>query len=158
MTEPAPEPHPLDEFREEARTADIAEVRRDLERLAAEQAALLEAPGWLATAEEALRGLIGRERKAQMEMRIGLEGELDDLPLRRTAPLADLTLPELRAELRETRTMTLHLAGRLWTLGERRDVRAWTLGEEVAPLLYLMVLRSRLQTLNVRVAEQHLNP
>lgn len=158
MSDAAPEPHPLDEFREQARTTNPAEVRRDLERLAAEQATLLDASDWLATAESALRGLIGRERKAQMEMRIGLEGELDDIPLRLTAPLAELALPELRAELRETRAMTLRLADRLLAVGERRDVRAWTVGEEVPPLLYLVVLRSRLRTLNQRVAEQHLNP
>lgn len=154
----APEPHPLDPLREEAKSSPAQEVRHVLDTLSAETFALLTPEGWAAGAEETLRGAIGMERKAQMEMRIGLEGELDDLPLRKTGALADMTLADLLAEYRENRAMTLKVLDRLLEVGAVRDVRAWTLGEEVPPAVYILSLRNRLERLGRLVAEQRVSP
>jgi hypothetical protein len=94
------------------------------------------------------------ERKMQMEMRIGLDGHLPDLPLRRTAPLADMTLPELLTEHAEGRRTLLRVLDRLLTVGETHDLRAWTLGEEVPPAVYVLALRGRLARLDDLIAAQ----
>ena len=147
----APEPHPLDLLREEARHTDPRAVQRDLN---ARPLTPQDPSGWSAGAEGTLRGAIGMERKMQMEMRIGLEGHLEGLPLRRTAPLAYLTLPELLAEHAEGRRMLLRVLDQLLTVGETQDVRAWTMGEEVPPTVYVLALRGRLARLDDLIAAQ----
>ncbi|MVN87762.1 hypothetical protein GO986_13440 [Deinococcus sp. HMF7620] len=148
----APEPHPLDAPKREAATADLAAVRRALADL---PPAPLDPQGWAAGAEETLRAAIGMERKIQMEMRIGLEGRLDGLPLRTTAPLAGMTLPELLAEHQAGRAMLLRVLDQLLA-GEQGGVRAWTYGEEVPPPVYLLALRGRLERLSGLIAAQRL--
>ncbi|GGL01029.1 hypothetical protein [Deinococcus radiotolerans] len=147
----APEPHPLDLLREEARHTDPRAVQRALH---ARPLTPQDTGGWSAGAEETLRGAIGMERKMQMEMRIGLEGHLDGLPLRRTAPLADMTLPELLAEHAEGRRMLLRVLDQLLTVGETHDLRTWTMGEEVPPPVYILALRGRLGRLDALIASQ----
>ncbi|WP_221090561.1 hypothetical protein [Deinococcus aquaedulcis] len=149
------DPHPLDAPKRDAATADLSAVRRGLEGL---PAAPLDLHGWAAGAEDTLRAVIGMERKAQMEMRIGLEGHLDGLPLRRTAPLADMPLPDLLREHREGRAMLLRVLDRLLAVGEKTEVRAWTYGEEVPPAVYLLALRGRLERFSGLIAAQRLSP
>ncbi|WP_155298759.1 hypothetical protein [Deinococcus kurensis] len=140
------DPHPLNLLREEARHADPRAVQRDLN---ARPLPTLAPGNWMAAAEEALRDCIGMERKIQMEMRIGLEGHLDGLPLRRTAPLADMT-----TEHAEGRRMLLRVLDRLLTVGETHDLRAWTMGEVVPPAVYILALRGRLARLDGFIAEE----
>lgn len=146
------EPHPLDVLRAEARTTDVPTVRRQLDELSARHAEVLESAHWGAGAEDTLRGSIGMERKMGMEMRIGLGDEWDRLPLRRTAPLADMALPELLAEARAGRQHLLLVLDTLLRAAEKREVRVWCYGEEVPPDLYLLGLRRRLGALAERVA------
>lgn len=149
----APDAHPLDLLRQQARHTDPRDVQRDLN---ARPIPTL-APGtWGAGAEDTLRGATGMERKMQMEMRIGLEGHLHDLPLHRTAPLADMTLPELLTEHAEGRRTLLRVLDRLLTVGETHDLRAWSLGEEVPPAVYVLALRVRLARLDDLIAAQRL--
>lgn len=152
------DPHPLDLLREEARTTTPHAVRLSLDTLSAGHFALLRPEGWAAGAGEILRAAIGMERKAQMEMRIGLGAEVDDLPIRKTTALAEMTLDDLRAEYRDNRAMTLNVLDRLLEVAERREVRAWTLGEEVPPAVYILSLRNRLERLGRLVAEQRVSP
>lgn len=154
----APDPHPLDRLREEAQTTTPQAVRAALDTLSAGHFALLVPQGWAAGAEETLRTAIGMERKAQMEMRIGLGADIDDLPIRKTGALADMPLDDLLAEYREGRAVTLRVLDRLLEVAGRRDVRAWTLGEEVPPAVYILSLRGRLERLGERVAEQRVSP
>ncbi|MDK2014585.1 MULTISPECIES: hypothetical protein [unclassified Deinococcus] len=149
------DPHPLNLLREEARHTDPRAVQRDLN---ARPLPTLEPGEWSAGAEEALRDCTGMERKIQMEMRIGLEGHLDGLPLRRTAPLADMTLPKLLAEHAEGRRMLLRVLDRLLTVGETHDLRAWTMGEEVPPAVYVLALRGRLARLDGYINEERVTP
>ncbi|PTA68714.1 hypothetical protein [Deinococcus arcticus] len=149
----APEPHPLDAPKQQAAAADLAAVRRALTELPQTPQ---DPHGWAAGAEETLRAVIGMERKAQMEMRIALEGHLDGLPLRKTAPLAAMTLPELVAEHREGRAMLLRVLDHLLAVGGQHEVRAWTYGEEVPPAVYLLALRGRLERLTGLIAAQRL--
>ncbi|WP_309570008.1 hypothetical protein [Deinococcus sp.] len=146
----------LDALRDEAQTTSTPDVRAHLERMAAGHAALLTSGSWAAGAEDTLRTAIGMERKAQMEMRIGLGTDADVLPIRKTRALADMTLDELRAEARENRVMTLHVLDLLLDAASRRPVRAWTLGEEVPPEVYILSLRGRLERLGQGVAGQRL--
>ncbi|GHF50177.1 hypothetical protein HNQ07_002898 [Deinococcus metalli] len=152
----ASDPHPLDALRDEAQTTLTPDVRAALDTLSAEHAQLLTGTSWAAGAEDALRTAIGMERKAQMEMRIGLGADADALPLRKTTALADMTLPDLLAEARENRVMTLRVLDLLLDTATRRPVRAWTLGEEVPPEVYILSLRNRLRRLGESVAEQRL--
>ncbi|THF85092.1 hypothetical protein E7T09_18860 [Deinococcus sp. KSM4-11] len=148
------EPHQLDALRDEAQTTLTPDVRAYLDRMADEHATLLSGSSWAAGAEDTLRTAIGMERKAQMEMRIGLGADADVLPLRKTKALADMTLAELRVEARENRVMTLRVLDLLLDAGTRRPVRAWTLGEEVPPEVYILSLRNRLQRLGDSVSAQ----
>lgn len=150
------EPRQLDALRDEAQTTSTPDVRAHLDRMAGEHAALLASSNWTAGAEDTLRTAIGMERKAQMEMRIGLGADADGLPLRKTKALADMTLEELRAEARENRDMTLRVLDLLLDTSTRRPVRAWTLGEEVPPEVYILSLRGRLERLGQSVAAQRL--
>ncbi|WP_412027061.1 hypothetical protein [Deinococcus yunweiensis] len=150
------ETNALDALRDEAQTTSTPDVRAHLGRMADEHAALLTGEAWSAGAEDTLRAAIGMERKAQMEMRIGLGTDADALPIRKTKALADMTLDELRAEARENRVMTLRVLDLLLDTAGRRPVRAWTLGEEVPPEIYILSLRGRLDRLGQRVAEQRL--
>lgn len=149
------DPHPLDLLREEARHADPRAVQRDLN---VRPLPTLEPGTWRAGAEETLRDCTGMERKIQMEMRIGLEGHLDGLPLRRTAPLVDMTLPDLLTEHAEGRRMLLRVLDRLLTVGETHDLRAWTMGEEVPPAVYILALRGRLARLDGFIHEERVTP
>lgn len=89
-----------------------------------------------------------------MEMRIGLGDHAAHLPYRRTAPLAELGLPELLEETRATRAGTLDLLGRV--LAAPPSVRVWTFGEEAEPAVYLLALRGRLERLATVVREARL--
>lgn len=146
----------LDALRDEAQTTLTPDVRAHLERMAAEHAALLSSERWAAGAEDTLRTAIGMERKSQMEMRISLGRDAEALPIRRTKALADMTLAELLAEARENRVMTLRVLDLLLDAATRRPVRAWTLGEEVPPEVYILSLRDRLERLEQGVAGQRL--
>lgn len=148
------ETNALDALRDEAQTTSTPDVRAYLGRMADEHAALLTGEAWSAGAEDTLRAAIGMERKAQMEMRIGLGTDADALPIRKTRALADMTLDELRTEARDNRVMTLRVLDLLLDTATRRPVRAWTLGEEVPPEVYILSLRGRLDRLGQRVAEQ----
>lgn len=149
------DPHPLDLLRAEARTVTVPEVRRGLDALSARQAEELDAPSfhWGAGAEDTLRASIGMERKMTMEMRLGLGDDWATLPLRKTAPLAEMALPELLAEARAGREHLLQVLDSLLRAAQHREVRAWCYGEEVPPELYILGLRRRLAALDSRVAE-----
>ena len=146
------EPHPLDLLRAEARTATVPDVRRELDALSAGFSEVLASAHWGAGAEDTLRASIGMERKMTMEMRLGLDDDWDRLPLRKTAPLADMALPELRAEARAGREHLLRVLDELLQAAGHREVRAWCYGEEVPPELYILGLRRRLGALTARVA------
>lgn len=148
------EPHPLELLRQEAKTTTTAQVRRTLDTLSDWHFGLLDPHGWSAGAEETLRAAIGMERKAQMEMRIGLGADADPLPIRKTGALGDMTLPDLLVEYRENRAMTLAVLDLMLDVSTRREVRAWTLGEEVPPEIHILSLRNRLEMLGKKVAEQ----
>lgn len=152
-----PESRQLDALKDEAQTTSTPDVRAHLGHMADEHATLLATGPWKAGAEDTLRTAIGMERKAQMEMRIGLGAGADALPIRKTKALADMTLDELRAEARENRVMTLRVLDLLLDTATRRPVRAWTLGEEVPPEVYILSLRNRLTRLGESVAGQRLN-
>lgn len=154
---PAPERHPLDVLREEAQTTNPQDVRRSLDSLSQQHFSLLQPHGWAAGAEETLRTAIGMERKAQMEMRIGLGDDADRIPIRKTRALGDMTLPELLSEYRENRQMTLQIIDLMLETGQRRAVRVWTMGEEVPPELHIMSVRSRLRMLGEKLAEQRIH-
>lgn len=139
----SPEPRPLDVVREEAARTTTAQVRADLTTLSQQHAALAAQSGWSAAAEEMFRQVIGKERKAQLEMRVAL-GEAGQKHLRYTKSLADMTLPELQAEYPETRRATLSLLDELLSTP---GVQAWTFGEEVTPDIYIVALRQRLTSL-----------
>ncbi|MFC3832665.1 MULTISPECIES: hypothetical protein [Deinococcus] len=151
-----PETTALDALRDEAQTTSTPDVRAHLGRMQGEHAALLATGPWKAGAEDTLRSAIGMERKAQMEMRIGLGADADALPIRTTKALADMTLDDLLAEAHETRVMTLRVLDLLLDTATRRPVRAWTLGEEVPPEVYILSLRGRLERLGQGVAGQRL--
>ncbi|GGL78504.1 hypothetical protein GCM10010840_15430 [Deinococcus aerolatus] len=146
------DPHPLDLLRAEARTATVPEVRRELDALSARQAEVLNSPHWGAGAEDTLRASIGMGRKMTMEMRLGLGDDWAALPLRKTAPLAEMTLPDLLAEARAGREHLLQVLDSLLRTAQHREVRAWCYGEEVPPELYILGLRRRLAALDSRVA------
>lgn len=143
------EPHPLEALRAQAAATSPAQVRAELERQGAAHQALLTPSGRGAGAEDTLRRVIGMERKIGMEMRIGLGEHAAHLPYRRTAPLAEMGLPELTREAHATRTQTLDLVDRV--LAAPPGVRVWTFGEEVEPKVYLVALRERLEFLMERV-------
>lgn len=147
----SPEPRPLDVVREEAARTTTAQVRADLTTLTERHVALAALSGWSVAAEEVFRQVIGKERKAQLEMRVAL-GEAGQKHLRYTKSLAEMTLPELQAEYPETRRATLKLLDELLSTP---GLRAWTFGEEVPMDIYIVALRQRLTSLgNLLVAEK----
>ncbi len=146
------EPHPLDLLRAEAQTATVPDVRRELDALSAQHFGVLDSAHWGAGAEDTLRGSIGMGRKMGMEMRIGLGDDWDRLPLRRTAPLAEMGLPQLLAEARAGREHLLLVLDELLRTARTREIRAWCYGEEVPPEIYILGLRRRLSVLDGRVA------
>lgn len=146
------EPHPLDLLRAEARTATVPDVRRELDDLSAGFFGVLDSVHWGAGAEDTLRASIGMERKMGMEMRLGLGDDWDRLPLRKTAPLAGMALPELLAEARAGREHLLLVLDELLRAAQTREIRAWCYGEEVPPDIYILGLRRRLSALDERVA------
>lgn len=148
------EPHPLEAIRAQAAVTPPEQVRAELEKQASTYQALLTPGGWGVAAEDTLRRVIGMERKVGMEMRIGLGDHAADLPHRLTAPLAEMTLPELVEEARVTRTQTLAFVDRV--LDAPSSVRVWTFGEEVEAGVYLVALRGRLERLGVAVEEARL--
>ena len=150
LTPPDPsEPHPLDLVREQAAHTTVSAVRAELDALSEQHAELSRSVGWAANAEEEYREVIGIERKAQLEMRVGLGAEGAKF-VRRTAPLAEMSLPELQEEYRTGRRTTLALIDALLLHPESR---AWTLGEEVAPEIYIVSLRNRLKRWGEGLAE-----
>ncbi|CAM3357240.1 DUF2384 domain-containing protein [Deinococcus saxicola] len=146
------EPHPLDLLRAEAQTATVPDVRRELDELSAQHFEVLNSAHWGAGAEDTLRGSIGMGRKMGMEMRLGLGDDWDRLPLRKTAPLAEMGLPQLLAEARAGREHLLLVLDELLWAAQTREIRAWCYGEEVPPKLYILGLRRRLSALDGRVA------
>ncbi|MFC4424727.1 hypothetical protein [Deinococcus navajonensis] len=139
-------PNPLDELRAQLPRTSPAEVLATIGALSGQYRATLAPDGWSAAAEGTLRSAIGMERKIGMEMRIGLGERASEVPLRRTAPLASLTLAQLVEEARATRETTLTLLSLVQT-AEPGTLRVWTLGEEVEPEVYLLALRPRLERL-----------
>lgn len=139
----------IDPILAEAAHTTPAAVRAELDILSASHADLSRQTDWAASAEEAFRDAIGMERKAQLEMRVSL-GEEGLRFVRRTVPLAVMTLPELQEEYRVGRRTTLALLDELLL---RPDSRTWTLGEEVAPQVYIVSLRNRLRRLGELVRE-----
>ena len=150
-TEPQPsgEARRIDPILAEAAQTTPAAVCVELDALSAEHADLSRQTGWAASAEEAFRDAIGMERKAQLEMRVSL-GEEGGRFVRRTAPLAEMSLPELQEEYRTGRRTTLALMDELLS---RPDSRTWTLGQEVTPDIYIVSLRNRLRRLGELVRE-----
>ncbi|MEF2279571.1 hypothetical protein V3W47_14845 [Deinococcus sp. YIM 134068] len=143
------DPHPLEAIRAQAAVISPARIRADLDEQAAAYHTWLTADGWGAGAEDTLRRVIGMERKMGMEMRIGLGDYAAKVPHRLTAPLGEMTLPELVEEARATRMQTLAFVDRV--LAAPPGVRVWTLGEEVEPGVYLVALRERLERLGTVV-------
>lgn len=146
---PSP-PEPLAELRAQATRTSPVEVAEATSALSAQFQAVLEPSGWSAAAEGTLRSVIGMERKIGTEMRIGLGERAQAVPLRRTAPLASLSLPELLEEARVTRHTTLSLLA-LVQAAEPGTLRVWTLGEAVEPALALLALYPRLERLGSAV-------
>lgn len=145
-------PHPLEAVRAEAANTTSAQVRAELGDLTAKHTALAAHSGWSAAAEEAFRLVIGMERKSQLEMRVAL-GEAGSRHVRHTRALAEMTLAELRAEYLQTRHVTLALLDEvLHTPG----VTPWTLGEQVAPGLYIVALKNRLARLGDELSKEQL--
>ncbi|MFC4639900.1 hypothetical protein [Deinococcus hohokamensis] len=149
-------PYPLDELRAQVPRTSPAEVLAAINALSERYQAALTPEGWSAAAEGTLRSVIGMERKMGMEMRIGLGERAGSVPLRRTAPLASLNLPQLLEEARATRQTTLALLA-LVQAAAPGTLRVWTLGEEVEPALYLLALRPRLERLGLAVQGARLN-
>ncbi|WP_135228958.1 hypothetical protein [Deinococcus fonticola] len=147
-----PEPHPLDAVREQAARTTPAHVRAQLNDLSAQQTALAAGGPWSAAAEATFRQVIGMERKAGLEMRVAL-GEKGQQYLRSTRNLGDMPLPELQTEYAQTRQVTLALLDELLATP---GVRAWTLGEEVLPEIYIVALHQRLKRLGEALAQEQL--
>jgi hypothetical protein len=146
--------NPIEQLREQAAQTTPRQVRQDLDTQAQAFLALLLPHGWLAGAEAALRTAIGMERKMGMEMRIGLGEAASQVPHRLTALLSEMPLDELLAEARSLRAHTLRLLDLALQTARHRDVRIWTLGEEVTPDLYAVGLRGRLAQLHLAVEAQ----
>lgn len=146
------ESHPLELVRAQAASTDPATVRAELAALSEQHAELSRGTAWAASAEEEFRSVIGIERKAQLEMRVAL-GAGGEKFVRRTAPLAEMSLPELQEEYRTGRRTTLALIDALLL---HPEARAWTLGEEVAPATYIVSLRNRLRRWGEGLAEVRL--
>lgn len=138
---------PLEQMREMAKHTTPKQVQAELYKLSEEHAALA-ADGtlWSLTFEDRLRDAIGMERKAQLEMRVAL-GHQGENYIRRTAPLCDMTLIDLRTEYQIGRNLTLKLLDVLLETARFYPIKAWALGEEVPAPVYAVALKSRLTRL-----------
>lgn len=138
---------PLEQMRESAKHITPEQVQAELHQLSEEHAALVtDSAFWSLTFEDRLRDAIGMERKAQLEMRVALEDQGKNY-IRRTIPLCDMSLIDLRTEYQVGRHLTLELLGVLLNTAQFRPIKAWTLGEEVPAPVYAVALKSRLTRL-----------
>ena len=140
MTEPRPQPDPADLFPTAA--------RRDLDALTMRQ---VDALARLSPDADVLRAVVGMERKAHLEMRVALGETHERLPIRRTAPLAEMSTAELARELPLTRRDTLALLDALLDGGAQGDVVVWSAGRLVPPVRYAEALLDRLIRLDTRL-------
>lgn len=97
---------------------------------------------------EKLRSAVGMERKSHLEMRAALGGAAREVPIRKTAPLAEMPEGELVTELLRTRQDTLALLDEVGRRDGETGFTVWSAGDLVPPRAYASALLARLRRLD----------